>query len=63
MSEKPSEYDAIVPIEKMPNCPICGKPITVPATTPEDQLMVFMAHGRAALGHNGCRFEYERGIP
>lgn len=54
---KPSEYDAVVPIDKMPPCPICGKPITVPPKTAAERLMVFIAHGHAALGHEGCKVE------
>lgn len=53
-----SEYDAIVPLEKMPPCPICGKPIRVPAQRDdpfEDRLMIFFAHDQAALAHDGCR--------
>lgn len=55
--QKPSEYDAIVPADKMPPCPICGKPI-VAGSDPyqvRDRVMLFIAHGMAALGHDGCR--------
>lgn len=55
MSTEPNEFEAIVPREKMPPCPICGLPINVPPTTREGQLMVFHAHGMAALAHDGCR--------
>lgn len=60
MDTKPSEYDAIVPPDKMPPCPICGKPITVPFQTRDEELMVFIAHGRAALGHDGCKVIVDR---
>lgn len=50
-----SEYDAIVPLEKMPPCPICGKPIRVPVQRDEERLMIFIAHDQAALAHEGCR--------
>lgn len=50
MSDKPSEFDALVPAEKMPPCPLCGRPIRAP----EDRLMVFRAHGMAALAHDEC---------
>lgn len=54
MSEQPNEFEAIVTPEKMPACPICGKPIReVPDR--EGQLMVFRAHGLVALAHDGCR--------
>lgn len=51
----PNEYEALVSLDKMPPCPLCGKPINVPATKDEDRLMVFQAHGMAALAHDGCR--------
>lgn len=53
--DKPSEYDAVVPLDKMPPCPICGLPIVVPPQSAAGRLMVFFAHGRAALGHDGCK--------
>lgn len=46
MTKKPSEYDAVVPADKMPPCPICGRSITE-----NDRIMVFIAHGLVALGH------------
>jgi hypothetical protein len=52
---KPSEYDAVVPANEMPPCPICGKPINLPPAIDADRLMVFFAHGMAALGHDGCK--------
>lgn len=54
MSER-NEFEALVPAEKMPPCPLCGKPIRVPPATREDHLMAFHAHGMAALAHDGCR--------
>lgn len=50
-----NEYEAVVSPEKMPPCPICGKPINVPAKTDADRLLVFVAHGMAALAHDGCK--------
>lgn len=57
MGERPSEYDAVVPLEKMPPCPICGRPILVPPKIDANRLMVFVAHGHAALGHDGCKVQ------
>lgn len=57
MSE-PNEYEALVRADQMPPCPLCGKPI-MDAITDTDQahwrLMVFRAHGMAALAHDRCR--------
>jgi hypothetical protein len=55
MTAEPNEFEAIVPAEKMPPCPICGKPIFVPSSYSKPALMVFHAHGMAALAHDGCR--------
>lgn len=52
---KPSEFDSLVMADEMPPCPLCGRPIEVPPATDADRPMVFIAHGRAALGHDGCR--------
>lgn len=49
-----SKFEALVPAYKMPLCPLCGKPICVPVNRDEDRLMVFNAHGMAALAHDGC---------
>lgn len=54
MSE-PNEYEALVPADKMPPCPICGKPIREAPNTREEMLMVFRAHGMVALGHDECK--------
>jgi hypothetical protein len=54
MSE-PNEFEAVVPADKMPPCPLCGRPIIAPPPTRADTLMVFWAHGMAALAHDGCR--------
>jgi hypothetical protein len=43
-------FEALVPPEKMPPCPLCGKPIL------KGQLpMAFIAHGMVALAHDDCR--------
>jgi hypothetical protein len=59
--DKPSEYDAAVPAEKMPPCPICGRPLRMPPVSDADRLLVFIAHGMAALAHDGCRVEGKPG--
>lgn len=48
-----NEFEALVTLEQMPNCPLCQKPMYVgpKQKTP----MVFVAHGRAALAHDSCR--------
>jgi hypothetical protein len=49
MVEKPSEYDAVVSADKMPPCPICGKPINAPApNVVGDRVMLFIAHGHGS---------------
>jgi hypothetical protein len=47
-----NEYEALVPADKMPPCPICGKPLRTPFVP-----MVFHAHGMAALAHDACKPE------
>lgn len=54
MSE-PNEFEPLVSTEKMPPCPLCGKPILVEPQTRENRIMVFRAHGKIALAHDGCR--------
>lgn len=54
MAAELNEFDALVPAEKMPPCPICGLPITVEPRTYENRIMVFHAHGLIALAHDSC---------
>jgi hypothetical protein len=47
---EPSEFEVLVAADKMPPCPICGKPLRTPFAP-----VVFFAHGMAALAHDECR--------
>lgn len=54
-----NDFDALVSADKMPPCPLCGKPLHVPMIYPA-MPMVFFAHGLAALAHDSCHPEKAR---